>query len=90
MKETPNVQFTEADSTASLLLTALNIPGKTGFDIPAIRARNRVIDVVSKVEKGGVITLEDADHATAQQAIREVRWASCEKHLITFAEQWGL
>jgi hypothetical protein len=90
MKEIPNKQFTETDSTASLLRTCLNNPGKTGLDLPAIRARNRVADAIEKVAAGDIIKLEDADHGTAQQAIRDVRWASCDKHLVQFAEQFGL
>lgn len=38
IKEIPNVKFTEADSTVSLLKVAINYPTQGGLDFAAIRA----------------------------------------------------
>lgn len=90
MKEIPNIQFTDTQTTATTLLTCLNNPGKDGLDFAAMRARNKVADAIEKVEAGGVIKLEDSEYATAQNAIKEVRWVSREDFLLKFAEQFGL
>lgn len=90
MKEIPNVKFTEADSAVSLLKLALQFPPQGGMDFAEIRARNRIADIIEKVEAGGVIKLEDADHAKAVEFVKLVRWTSSPKHLIAFAELFGL
>lgn len=90
MKEVPNKQFTEKDSTVSLLTTCLNNPGDNGLDLAAIRARSRVMDALEEIESGGMIKLEDADYTVAQQSVKSVRWAAPHKHFISFAEQFGL
>ncbi len=90
MKEIPNKQFTETVTTVSLLTVCLNDPGKDGFDLPLLRSRDRVAKALDGLKAGDVIKLEDADYATAQNAIKAVRWATRDKHLITFAEQFGL
>lgn len=72
-------------------MVALNNPGEKGLDFSLIRARNRVADAVAKAdEPGAVIKLEDADYKVAQDAVASVRWAKPDRHLIAFAEQFGL
>ena len=89
MKETPNRQFSETDTTVSFLTTSLNFTER-GFDLVTMRSRSRVLDAIEKVETGGIIKLEDADYAVAQDAIRNVKWTKVSKDLIAFAEQFGL
>lgn len=90
MREIPVVQFTEKDNTVGLLNMCLANGSKQGLDLAQLRARNRVADVIEKLKTGDVIKLEDADFATAQNCVREVRWLNYERHLITFAEQFSL
>lgn len=90
MKEIPNRQFTETVSTASLLTVCLNDPGKEGFDLALLRARERVAKAIEGLKSGDVIKLEDADYLTAQNSIKGVRWATRDKHLLAFAEQFAL
>lgn len=92
-KEIPVMQFTESESTLSLLKVALNSPPLNGFDFAIIRARGRVMDAVEKLEKNKedlILKLEDADYTVAVEAIKQVRWNKLSKHLIQFAEQFGL
>lgn len=90
MKEIPVKQFTDTVNTVSLLTVCLNDPGREGFDLTLLRARERVAKAIDGLKQGDVIKLEDADYVTAQNAIKGVRWASRDKHLIAFAEQFGL
>lgn len=90
MKQIPNQQFTATDSTVTLLRNCIENGGKQGVALSDLRARNRVADALDKVESGGILELEDADYATAQACVRDVRWIKFEKHLITFAEQFAL
>lgn len=90
MKEIPNKQYKEKDTTVTLLKLALNFPTDRGLSLADIRARNRVFDAIEKVEVGGVIKLEDADHTTAVEAIKAVHWTTVNKDIIQFAEQFGL
>lgn len=90
MKETANIQFTETDSTVSLLKVALNNPPAQGFDFAVMRARGRIEDALEGLKSGDVIKLEDSDYATAVEAVKNVKWAARSKHLIQFGEQWGL
>jgi hypothetical protein len=90
MKEIANKQFTEIESTATLLQVCLNFPPQGGFDLATIRARNKVADAAEKARPGDTIALEDADFATAQAAIKQVRWGKPDRYLIQFAEQFGL
>jgi len=90
MTEIKNTKLTENDTTGTLLALCLNYAGEKGLDIPTIRSRVRVLGALEGIKVGGVIKLEDADYATAQTVIKEVRWASVGKHLITFAEQFGV
>lgn len=90
MKSTPNKQFTETQSTVSILKDCLKFPPQGGFDFPTMRSRNKIADVLDKVTAGGVIELEDADHAAAVEAIKNTRWNVVDKHLLDFAEQFGL
>lgn len=90
MKEIPVLKFNEKDTTVTLLRTALDYLPKEGFTLPLIRTRNKVADVIEKLKDGDVIKLEDADFATAQNAIREVRWSHREKYLSQFAEQFSI
>lgn len=63
----------------------------TEFDTTAtIRARNKVADIAEKVKPGEMILLEDADFATAQAAIKLVRWSKPDRYVIHFAEQFEL
>lgn len=91
MKEIPNMKFSEGTSTVSLLKIAINAcaPG-TGLDFANMRKRLRVSDAIEKVEDGGVIKLEDEDYKTAVECIRGVQWVQPSKHIIQFAEQFGL
>jgi hypothetical protein len=91
MKEIPNQQFTEKDTTVSLLTQCLDFTQiEKGFAIGDLKARARVDKALAEVKAGDIIKLEDSDYAVAQQAIREVRWLNRKPHLITFAEQFGL
>lgn len=53
-----------------------------------MRSRGRVDDALDT--SGSEIVLEDADYATAVEAIKATRWNQNEKHLIQFGEQFGL
>ena len=90
MKEIPNVQFTEADSTVSLLKFALQSVPPGGFDFNEARARNRILDAAESVKQGDIIKLEDADYTKAVEVVKAARWGGAPKHLIQFAEQFGL
>lgn len=94
MKNIQNITFKatstgEEITTATMLKGCLKVAPREGFDFPTMRGRMRVMDAVEKsVDK--LIVLEDADFATAVQAIKDTRWTSLEPHLIKFAEQFGL
>ena len=90
MKEIPNVQLTAAETTVSMLKIALNNTPKDGLDFATMRSRLKVADALDGVESGGVIKLEDADYSAAVEAIKQVRWVVPAKHVIKFAEQFGL
>ena len=90
MREVPNKRFNEERTTVSLLTICLNNPGDRGLDLVTIRTRNRVFDAMEGVKEGDVIKLEDADYAVAQEAVRAARWAKPDKHIIQFAELFGL
>jgi len=95
MKTTPNVTYkTTPDgkpiTTVSLLQDCLKSMPQGGFDFATIRARTRIADVLEKLKEGEEIKLEDADHAAAVEAIKGTRWVVADKHLIQFAEQFGL
>lgn len=90
MKEIPVLKFNEKDTTVVLLQTALDYLPKEGFTLPLIRARNKVADAIEKLKEGDTIKLEDADFATAQNAIREVRWSHRGKYLTQFADQFAI
>lgn len=90
MKEIPNLQLNENDTTVSMLKGCLDAPPKEGLDMSMIRARNRVLDVIEKVAAGDIIKFEDADYVTAQSVIRSSRWVNVGKHIIKFAEQFAL
>ncbi len=90
MKEVPNNQFTETESTVTMLKFALQQLPHGGFTFEEARARNRISDALEKVEQGGVITLEDSDHAKAVEILKGSRWGGNPKHLTEFAKQWGL
>lgn len=90
MKEIPNKKFTETDSVVSLLKAALDTTPERGFEYAVMRARSRVDDAIKCVESGGVIKLEDADHATAVEAVKVCRWGKRDKFLIEFAELFGV
>ena len=42
------------------------------------------------VEAGGLIKLEDADYATAQEVVRAVRWANRHPDYIALADAFGI
>lgn len=98
MKNIPNKIFPasgpEAKPTtvAELLEQCLTIPPQGGFDFTTMRARNRVSSALDAVKgkDGGEIALEDADYATAQEAIKATRWVKNDKHLLEFAGLFGL
>ena len=93
MKTIPNITFDakpEPVSVAKLLETCLATPPQQGFDFATIRARQRVQDVLDKVTDGGEIQLEDADFQTAKDAVAVTRWVRPDKHLLSFAELFGL
>lgn len=96
MKNIPNVTFNTGDeknpttTTAKMLASCLESPPEKYFDFATIRAHNRVADVLDKVQDGGEIVLEDADYATALSAIKNTRWIKPGKHIIQFADQFGL
>lgn len=96
MKELPNKVFvkTRADgkheTVARLIGDCLKTMPQTGFDFALMRARQRVDDVISAAEDGGIIKLEDADFAVALEAIKATRWVAREPHLIEFADLLGV
>lgn len=90
MKQIQNKQFNEQDSTASLLGVCLNSAGREGLDFATIRSRIKVADALVGKKPGDTIELEDADFAAAVSAISATRWVRPEKHLIEFAQLFGL
>lgn len=97
MKNIPNLTLNTGDkdnptTTTAKMLSACLESGRPehGFDFSVIRARNRVADVLEKVQDGGEIVLEDADYATAIESIKLTRWLKPSKHIIQFADQFGL
>lgn len=96
MKNIPNLTLNTGDeknpstTTAKMLASCLDSPPERFFDFATIRARNRVADVLDKVTDGGEIILEDADYEVAKQAIELTRWVKRSKHIIQFADQFGL
>lgn len=90
MKTVPNRQFTEKLSTAILLQNCLKTPPDGGFSFDSMRKRIRVAAVADAVKPGGEICLEDADFATAVDAIQSTRWNVMDPHIIDFAAQFGL
>lgn len=90
MKQIPNRRYTEVDTTATMLLVCLNFPPQGGFDLATIRARIKVADIAEKVKPEEMIVLEDADFATVQAAIKQVRWSKPDRYVLLFAEQFEL
>lgn len=90
MKEIPNKIFSPSTDTVKLLRTAIDFVPQAGFTITDIRSRLRVAEAISKVDIGGTIQLEDADHVTAVEAIKLVRWTTINKDIVQFYEQFGL
>jgi hypothetical protein len=98
MKNIPNLQLTlkanPGDSApadaATLLKLVLANPPQGGFDLAAMRARNRVLDVLEKTTAGGTIDLEDADYATARNCVEQYRWGGNHPDILKFAELFGL
>lgn len=90
MREIPNVKFTDTETAVSLLTICLNSVPPGGLDFATIRTRNRVADAIEKIGDGDTIKLEDSDYTAAQEAIKTTRWATRNKHLIQFAELFGL
>lgn len=97
MKTIPIITFSEKNdktiTTLSLLKTCCeNMPSGIGLDIPNMRARNKVLDVIEKAEKESAteLVLEDAVYDTAKNCVKESRWAKVEKHLLAFADLFGL
>ncbi len=94
MKNTPNVTFAfkvdnKNATTASLLNLCLAHPPAGGFDFAIMRSRNRVADVCDKVKAGGEIKLDDADHVTAVEAVKNMKWGISNKELLKFGELFG-
>lgn len=97
MKTIPIVTYKEGVSTLILLKTCVESTPPGGLDIPAIRARLKVSDVIEKAEKpvDGVglpceLIFEDAVYATAQDCIRQTRWIKPERHTDSFAAAFGV
>jgi hypothetical protein len=96
MKTTPIVSFKinadgKVETTCTLLQQCLKIPPQSGFDFATMRSRLRVEAAIEKLApEDQELKLEDADHAAAVEAIKGTRWAVNEKHIIQFAEQFGL
>jgi len=86
----PDNEKEPPSTTAKLLVVCLKSMPERGFDFTEIRARQRIFDVIENVQDGGEIQLEDADHAKVVECVRASRWVEPSKHLITFAEQFGL
>ena len=96
MKTTPNPAFSikgpdgKEMTAAGILLFCLSNPPQGGFDFATMRARNKVADAVEKLAPGAEITLEDAEHATAVEAVRAMKWTALNKDLLKFGELFGL
>ncbi len=95
MKTVPNPTFTiplagGKNATAKdLLLLCIDHQPQGGFDLATQRARNRVAAVLEKTTEGAEIVLEDADHTTAQEAVKAMRWAGRHADIVKFAELFG-
>lgn len=72
--------------TAALIREVCN-KTTAGLTIEDIRARLRVIDALEKC-KGKVLLLEDADHATLQDAIKKMdgAWGVVSPEIVQFAD----
>lgn len=95
MKSVPNATFAlkndgENATVASLLTLCLNNAPLGGFDFATMRARNRVAVVLEALEDGDTIDLEDADHKTAVEAVRQMKWGVAHPDMLKFAELFGL
>ena len=96
MKTTPNLTFQLKDSdgkpmtAAKFIALCLANPPPQGFDFATMRGRNRVADAIEKVKAGGEIKLEDADHAVAVEAVRQMKWGTSHKDILKFGELFGL
>ncbi len=95
MKTVPNPTFSiplpgGKNATAKdLLLLCIDNQPQGGFDLATQRARNRVAAVLEKTEDGAEIALEDADYATAQDAVKAMRWSGRHADIVKFAELFG-
>lgn len=96
MKNIPNIPLTielkpgEVATAATLLNLCLANPPPAGFDYAMMRARNRVSDAIDGLRVGDEIKLEDADYATAVEAVKTMRWAAKHKDILKFAELFGV
>lgn len=96
MKSIANKEFSVSDgktvTVAELLESCLSSPPTGGFDFATMRARLRVSSAMEPYKNvaGVDIQLEDADYATAVEAIKSTRWARYEKYLVEFGELFGL
>lgn len=61
-----------------------------GFDLPTIRARNRVLNVLDKEEKSESFDLEDADFETLRIAVGQARWPWVNVEVDEFAKTLSL
>ena len=104
MKTIPNLTFavtfsdrpTITETVKTLLTLCIDSPPppsgenpQGGFTYAIMRARDRVADVLDKVEDGGEIKMEDADFETAKKAVVDRRWNKKHRDLTKFAELFG-
>ncbi len=97
MKTIPNIQTSLASDKeggpnacfSDLLKSSLNFAPQ-GFSIELMRKRERVAKVIEKVAPGGDMVFEDADYATAQEAVKAVVWLKFHKDYIAFADAFGV
>jgi hypothetical protein len=97
MKEIPNKTLSipvAADKPpltfADMLRTALDFPPASGFDFKTMRDRAKVEDALKGVGPGDLIKLEDAVYATAQEALKAVRWSIRHPDHIALADAFGV
>lgn len=99
MKNIPNPTFSipltvgpnGRNATAKdLLLAAVDQSPPGGFDMATQRARNRVAAALEKAVDGAEIAFEDADYATAQEAVKAWRSGIRHKDIEQFYALLGL
>ena len=94
MKTVPIVTYKEGVTTLTFLKTCVDSTPNGGLDLPTLRARLKVSDVIEAAEKSAPpateLVFEDAVYETAQESIKQTRWIKPDANVASFAKSFGV